>query len=121
MDERRAAEERAAEVADLGSVPLDGPDGVVWALGAGHDLNANLVRLAAGGTVGDHRNDEVDVLVVVLAGGGAAVVDGEVIELVADRVVAVPQGARRGFRAGAAGLLYLTVHRQRGPLQITPR
>ena len=109
------------EEADLGDVPLHGADGVVWSLGARFDLNANLVRLGPGGAVAEHVNDEVDVLLVVLAGSGRAVVDGRPVELLADRVVAVPRGARRAVSAGEGGLLHLTVHRQRGPLTITSR
>ena len=110
------------QASDLGAVPLAGPDGVVWSLDERHDLNANLVRLSPGGGVGEHRNDEVDVLVVVLAGGGAVTVDGREVALAADRIVAVPRGAVRSIRAGDdEGMLYLTVHRQRGPLSIKPR
>ena len=109
-------------VTDLGAVPLAGADGVVWSLDERHDLNANLVRLSPGGAVGEHRNDEVDVLVVVLAGSGTLVVDGEPVALAADRIVAVPRGTRRSIRASDdEGLLHLTVHRQRGPLTIRPR
>lgn len=114
-------EQPAVDVTDLGDVPLEGPDGVVWSIAAGYELNANLVRLSPGGGVGAHVNDEVDVLVVVLAGTGTLRVDGTAASLDADRVAVVPRGARREIAAGAAGLLYLTVHRQRGPLRISRR
>jgi hypothetical protein len=38
--------------------------GVIWTLLESDDLNANLVRFEAGGGVGEHINDEVDVIFV---------------------------------------------------------
>ena len=109
------------EATDLGAVPLVGPDGVVWALEPRFDLNANLVRLAPGGSVGEHRNTEVDVVVVVLAGAGTVTADGRGVDIGADHLVVIPRGAARSIAAGDQGLLYVTVHRQRGPLQVTRR
>jgi hypothetical protein len=42
--------------------------GVIWTLEGSGDLNANLVRFDAGGGVGEHVNDEVDVLFVGVGG-----------------------------------------------------
>jgi mannose-6-phosphate isomerase-like protein (cupin superfamily) len=93
-------------------------DGVHWTLDAGDDLNANLVRLDPGHEMGEHVNGEVDVLVVVLAGGGRAVVDTSTVELRPHVVCLVAKGARRSIHAGPAGLAYLTVHHRRGGLTI---
>ena len=41
-----------------------GGEGVVWTLGAGADLNANLVHFGAGREVGEHVGEEVDVIFV---------------------------------------------------------
>ena len=56
---------------------MEGGEGVVWALGAGGDLNANLVRFSAGRGVGEHVNGEVDVIIVGVSGSGCVEVDGE--------------------------------------------
>lgn len=107
--------------ADLGPL-LDAPgDGVHWTLPAEGDLNANLVRLEPGHGIGEHVNDEVDVLLVVLAGAGEARVDGAPVVLARDQVVLLPSGSRRSIEAGPAGLAYVTVHRRRrGGLSIGP-
>jgi quercetin dioxygenase-like cupin family protein len=92
--------------------------GVIWALEGSGDLNANLVRFDAGGGVGEHVNEEVDVLFVGVAGSGFARVSGEEHPLSAGTLVFVPKGARRSTVALSDGFAYLTVHRRRGPLKI---
>jgi quercetin dioxygenase-like cupin family protein len=92
--------------------------GVIWALEGSGDLNANLVRFDAGGGVGEHVNEEVDVLFVGVSGSGSVRVEGEEHPLGAGRLVFVPQGARRLIAASSDGFAYLTVHRRRGPLRI---
>lgn len=110
FDDEPVARGRAADLGPL----LDAPgDGVHWTLGAEGDLNANLVRLEPGHAIGEHVNDEVDVLVVVLAGVGEARIDGHRLPLVHHQVVLLPSGARRSIEAGPEGLAYLTVHRRR--------
>lgn len=98
-----------------------GGTGVVWTLEGSDQLNANLVRFDAGGGVGEHVNDEVDVVLVGVAGSGSVVVDGGEHALSAGVLVFVPRGARRSTRAGSDGFAYLTVHRRRGPLRIGGR
>jgi quercetin dioxygenase-like cupin family protein len=95
-----------------------GSDGVRWTLGAPSDLNANLVRLGAGGAIGEHTNREVDVLIVAIAGWGRLTIDGDQVGLRPHVIVHVPKGARRLLEAGPDGLGYLTVHRRRGGLEI---
>lgn len=109
-------------VANLGAV-LDEPvrgDGVHWALGSSTDLHANLVRLGAGGSIGEHLNHEVDVLIVAISGSGTLRVDGADLPLTADVVAHVPKGTRRSVTAGAEGLAYLTVHRHRDGIGLGP-
>lgn len=95
-----------------------GSGGAVWSLPHGGDLDANLVRLDAGERIQTHGNDEVDVLVVVRAGGGELVVDEMRHQLLDGTIALVPRGASRSIAAGSDGISYLTVHRRRGPLTI---
>jgi quercetin dioxygenase-like cupin family protein len=104
---------------DLQHVPVTG-DGVAWSA-APEGVNANLVALGPGGHIAAHRNDEVEVLVVVLDGSGCLAVDDAVAALGGRDAVVVPRGAVRAIRAGDGGLRYLTVHRARGPLAIQRR
>jgi quercetin dioxygenase-like cupin family protein len=92
--------------------------GVVWTLEGSGDLNANLVRFETGGGVGEHVNEEVDVLFVGLAGSGFVRVDSEEHPLSAGSLVFVPRGVSRATVALSEGFAYLTVHRRRGPLTI---
>lgn len=96
------------------AVPLGAEGrGAVWGL-ASQDLNVNEVRWPAGGGVGLHRNDEVDVLLVVLGGSMTVVLDGVSHPLTSDQLMLVPKGAARSITAGADGVRYLTCHRRRG-------
>jgi quercetin dioxygenase-like cupin family protein len=107
-----------AELVDLTPFLEADGDGVHWTLAAPAELNVNLVRLGPNRTMAQHRNDEVDVLVVVLAGSGHLVVDGEGHQLARDVVALLPVGATRLVQADAEGLTYLTVHRRRSGLGI---
>jgi quercetin dioxygenase-like cupin family protein len=95
-----------------------GREGVVWTLAGSGDLNTNLVRFEAGGGVGEHVNDEVDVLIVGVSGSGLVGVEGEEHPVSGGIVVFVPKGTRRSTRATSEDFAYLSVHRGRGPLQI---
>jgi quercetin dioxygenase-like cupin family protein len=105
---------------DLNELVLTAGDrgGVIWSLRGSDDLNANLVRFDAGGGVGEHANEEVDVLFVGVAGSGSVRVDGKEHALSTGALVFVPRGARRSTSALSDGFAYLTVHRRRGPLRI---
>ena len=95
-----------------------GIGGVVWKLPHEGDLDGNLVRLAAGRSIDEHVNDEVDVLVVVRSGGGELTVDGTAHPLVATALALVPRGSRRSITAGPGGIAYLSIHRRREGLSI---
>ena len=99
---------------------MAGGEGVVWALRAGEDLNANLVRFGAGRGVEEHVNDEVDVIFVGVSGSGFVEVEGEEHALEAGKLVFVPRGSRRSTCAGPEDFSYLTVHRRRGLIRIGP-
>ena len=102
---------------DLATIVGTG-DGVHWTLATPGDLNANLVVLDPGHAIEAHTNNEVDVVMVVLAGTGHATVDGVERELRPDVLLHIPRGTSRAVVADDAGMRYLTVHRRRGPLQI---
>ena len=108
-------------VVDLDRVDRSGGAGALWSLPHGGDLDANLVRLAPGEAIGAHVNNEVDVLVVGVAGSGTVDIDGATHDLRPSVVVLVPKGLRRGITAGDVELRYLTVHRARAGLQIRTR
>jgi quercetin dioxygenase-like cupin family protein len=112
MSERRSV--NLGEIAGSAT----GREGVVWTLEGSRDLNANLVRFEAGRGVGEHVNDEVDVLIVGVSGSGLVSVDGEEHPVSNGRMVFVPRGARRYTRAVSADFVYVSVHRRRGPLRI---
>ncbi|GHJ39187.1 hypothetical protein [Streptomyces sp. TS71-3] len=96
--------------------------GALWRLAAeGRQLDANLVRLAAGTSVPEHVEPDLDVLVCVVAGGGALRTDAGEQELRPGFVAWLPHGTRRAVRAGAADLAYVTVHRRRPGLTIGTR
>lgn len=95
--------------------------GVVWSLPHGGGLDANIVRLAARDTIGEHVNDQLDVLVVVWSGSGELVVDDRRVLLLPGTIAHIERGARRSIRAGDEGLVYLSTHRNRGPLAIGRR
>lgn len=104
------------------SIPLNladvpGAGGAVWSASPG-GFHANLVVLDGGGSIAAHRNDAVDVLVIVLAGAGTLSVDGEDAELKPAITVVVPSGSTRAITAGPEGLRYLSVHAEREPLGI---
>jgi quercetin dioxygenase-like cupin family protein len=95
-----------------------GQAGVIWTLEESGDLNANLVRFEAGGGVGEHVNDEVDVVIFGVSGSGLVEVNGEEHPLWRATLVFVPRGVRRSTRSTSGDFAYLSVHRRRGPLRI---
>ncbi|WP_103534911.1 hypothetical protein [Streptomyces sp. SM11] len=100
-----------------------GERGALWQLAEpGRELDANLVRLPPGAEVGEHQEDVLDVLLVVLEGGGSVRTagGGPVLELEPSTVLWLPRTSRRALAAGPDGLLYLTVHRRRPGLAIKP-
>jgi quercetin dioxygenase-like cupin family protein len=86
--------------------------GALWRLD-GDDLQANLVRLGAGDRIQPHRNDEVDVVVVVISGRGELTLGGQVHPLAPMVLVHVPKGTVRAIAAVDGPLAYLSIHRRR--------
>lgn len=86
--------------------------GALWRLN-GEDLQANVVWLGRGDRIEPHRNDEVDVLVVVVSGRGELTLDGQVHPLVPMVLAHLPKGTVRAVAALDGPLAYLSVHRRR--------
>jgi quercetin dioxygenase-like cupin family protein len=109
----------AVSPVDLASLAAGGHhSGALWRLD-GEDLQANLVWLGRGDRIQPHRNDEVEVLVVVVSGRGELTLDGQVHQLVPMVVAQLPKGTVRAIKAVDGPLAYLSVHRRRsGGLQV---
>lgn len=99
------------------SASTAGQAGVVWTLLGSSELNANLVRFGVGG-VGEHVNDEVDVIFIGVSGSGRIEVNGKEYPLSNGTMVFVPREASRSIQSTSEDFAYLSVHRRRGPLQI---
>ncbi|MEU3203243.1 hypothetical protein ABZ702_05055 [Streptomyces cyaneofuscatus] len=108
-----------AALDDILASAAPGERGALWHLAEqGRELDANLVRLPGGAEVGEHQEDVLDVLLVVLEGGGLVRTGSVELELGPSVVVWLPRTSRRALVAGAGGLTYLTVHRRRPGLAI---
>jgi quercetin dioxygenase-like cupin family protein len=104
------------EVVDLlAIVQASAAQGAVWSH-AGDDLNANLVRLDAGESVGGHVNGDLDVLLVGILGEGTIEIDGQWHRVAAGQLLVIPKGTARAIEAGEPGFAYLTCHRRRAGL-----
>ena len=86
---------------------------------ASSDLNATLLAWPPGHELVEDTNSELDVFLIVLEGCGVATVDEQEHALVAGSALLVEKGSSRTVRAGPDGIRYVSVHRRRGPLQIT--
>jgi quercetin dioxygenase-like cupin family protein len=84
----------------------------LWRLD-GEDLQANLVRLDPGDRIQPHRNDEVEVLVVVVCGRGELTLDGQVHPRAPMTLAHLPKGTVRAIEAVDGPLAYLSIHRRR--------
>jgi quercetin dioxygenase-like cupin family protein len=103
----------AVAAVDLASLAAAGDrPGAMWRLD-GEDLQANLIRLGVGDRIHPHRNDEVEVLMVIVAGRGELTLDGQVHPLGPMALVQVPKGTVRAVVAVDGPLAYLSVHRRR--------
>lgn len=100
---------------------LLGPAGTgpLWGM-ASRDLNATLLAWPPGHEVQEHTNAELDVLLIILEGGGQAVIDQREHALAPGQALLVEKGSARTLRAGDDGLRYLSVHSRRPPLQVAP-
>ncbi|WP_406094016.1 hypothetical protein [Streptomyces sp. NBC_01013] len=110
-----------AVLGDLLAAAAPDDRGALWQLDRqGRELDANLVRLPPGAEVGEHQEDVLDVLLVVLEGNGRLTPgdSGEPLDLTPTTVMWLPRTSRRSLAAGPDGLAYVTVHRRRPGLAI---
>ena len=94
----------------------DGPDGPRWSHTSAQ-LNINLIRLSTGATIPLHRNAEVDVLLLIVAGMGSATIDDASYTLHAGDLLLIPRGAERSLRSDSDDFAYVTCHQRRAGLQ----
>lgn len=95
--------------------------GAVWRLEPRQrQLDANVVRLDANGTIAAHDGPDLDVLLHVLAGSGRLVTAAGTVDIGAGQLVWLPRRSRRAIAAGPDGLAYLSVHQRRPALSVGP-
>jgi quercetin dioxygenase-like cupin family protein len=101
------------------STAREGSAGVAWKLEpTPRQLDANIVHLTSYRGIDMHTGPELDVLILVLDGGGELLTDNGSVELTRGSLVWLPRLSRRGFQAHIEGLTYFTVHQKRPGLSI---
>ncbi|MFJ3876136.1 hypothetical protein ACIPW5_01600 [Streptomyces sp. NPDC090077] len=112
----------AGILTDLDAVIAGAPadaTGALWRLtGSGRGLDSNLIRLRPGTVIAEHAEHALDVLLVVVAGGGRIETEQGGHRLRPHTACWLARGARRSLTAGPQGLAYLTVHIRRPGLGI---
>lgn len=105
----------------LGGAQAGDPAGAVWRLEMSQrQLDANIVNLRPDERIAAHAEPRLDVLLLVLGGGGSLTTEADTQDVRPGLLVWLPHGSRRELRAGAEGLTYLTVHTRRPGLSIQP-
>ncbi|GAB3574577.1 hypothetical protein GCM10027445_35660 [Amycolatopsis endophytica] len=108
--------------ADLRELAAAGGSGILWRLREdGRQLDANLVQLRPGETIGTHAEPDLDVLLVVVTGAGTLTTGDGAVEAGPGTLVWLAHGRARSVEAGPDGLTYLTVHRRRPGMTIGRR
>jgi quercetin dioxygenase-like cupin family protein len=95
-------------------------EGAIWSISS-EQLNINLVRFAAGHGVDEHRNDEVDVLGVVVTGEATLSLPAGEQRLHPGVVFYLPRGTTRAIRATHQPFAYISCHQRRPGLWPTSR
>ncbi|MFE5603609.1 hypothetical protein ACFQ8O_31015 [Streptomyces coelicoflavus] len=109
------------DTAELVSLGSDAPAGALWKLAEpGRQLDANVVRLPAGGRVDTHTEPDLDVLLLVLAGEARLDAADGGHALRAGALTWLPHGSTRAVVAGPDGVTYLTAHRRRPGMRVQP-
>lgn len=93
--------------------------GALWRLAEpGRQLDANVVRLPPGQRVDTHAEPDLDVLLLVLSGGGTLGTADGPRRLAEGELIWLPHASSRSLAADGDGLCYLTVHRRRPGMRI---
>ena len=102
--------------ADLQSLAsrADSP-GPQWGLES-EDLNATLLSWRKDQGVGEHVNQEVDVLMIGVEGEGLVAIDSQTSSLTAGKALLIPKGSTRSVTAVSEVFAYLNVHKRRKKL-----
>src|SRR5699024_2320505 len=78
--------------------------GAVWKLDMrDRDLDSNIIRLTAGGSIDAHAGPDLDVVIHVLDGSGWLGTERGTIELAPGMLLWLPRRSRREFTAGEQG------------------
>lgn len=96
----------------INALAQPGSNGAIWGTET-QDLDATLVRWEAGLGVTRHLNEEVDVIMTVLAGEAAVTVNGETCQLAPGCILVIPKGIYREIMAGPTGITYLNIHKRK--------
>lgn len=99
----------------IDATELAGTNGAIWGTET-EDLDATIVRWEPNLGVTTHANDEVDVVMTILCGGGLAIVNSEPHVLVTGQILVIPKGTSREIKANSEGITYLNVHKRRKKL-----
>ena len=94
---------------------------VLWSLGdRTRDLDADVVRLAPGASIGEHTEETCGVLFTVLTGTGELRTPDATWQLTPGALAWIPAGITHCVDAGEEGLVYTTAHRRRPALGAGP-
>ena len=80
---------------------------------ASDELNVTALSWAKGKGVSAHVNTELDVCIVVIAGEGEAIIDGEKFDLRPGFALVIPKGSTRALSSHSERLTYYSIHRRR--------
>ncbi|WP_329111860.1 hypothetical protein [Streptomyces sp. NBC_01353] len=95
--------------------------GAVWRLAEpGRQVDANVVRIPPERSVDPHTEQDLDVLLLVVARDGTMVTSEGTCPLSEGSLAWLPHGSTRGLVAGKRGMAYLTIHRRCPGMRIQP-
>jgi len=80
---------------------------------ASDELNVTVLSWERGKGVQAHVNGELDVCLVVIAGEGEAIIDGEKFALRPGVALVIPKGSQREMSGSSERLTYYSIHRRR--------
>lgn len=83
------------------------------------DLDATLLSWGAGHRIAQHRNSEVDVMLIGIEGEGIVTIDGAPHPVSAGVALLIPKGCARALESASERWSYLSVHRRRRGLMPT--